>query len=952
MSTTPVPTSTKPNRLVEVPRRRRVLPLPVAPLLTAVIVAVGLTVLVPALPSHRLTVRVDMYASGGTSVALYLNDVSHPPQVQPLVPGVGKTYTFDGPDGDIRRIRVDVADHAGVRVRLFGISVNDGSRVITDFRRNDLVGWARYFVSEPTTDPDALDVTSTAPGANVDAFRTVVAPSKLGWPVGPLAEAVKNPQHRLRNGLVGITLGLCFLALATRRGRWALGVSAIAGGIGILAIDLILDHPSGLASASTAVGRATYLGSSLPTNLRAIRLLYLSTLIIAVGAALWFRRLRGHSESQKEALRNHEATRPTGLLTAAIWVGVVLVMLGTFFPDLRQAVRAATTGQQPAGWDSENLVSWNAFSARGLVPTRDFWYPYGNSDIFQRSVVGGTALFAVYQFVLALAYWWVFWVASRRRLVASSLAAIGLVFAQPIIGEFPRYGLSVAIALSYSCIDPDAEPRRRLLGRMIFGLLTGLGIFLEPILVAYAAVGVLAALALDAISGWRRGLRWWLLRLGGDLALPAVAFLAWVALTTSRGQLRGMLDLYSTLGATATFSAQPTILMAGVRSALDLSVLVVWVPAVLLAVGVFGRLSRRTDRLGYDLPSRLAILGAVAAPLLLKHALRPLPTQLLVFPLVATALLLLWASEGARFGRLVGALVGVAAAVVIGFHGPGKALDGIRDLPGRVSGNADLVISDRGDIRRADRLRFAPRSFASYPQELAVMADLRPRLDPHTKTNFYVLGDAPVLYVLLSQRPPWQINVYNTSLLKDQRRTVAWLKQHAPPFVIFDRGTLEFDNVPHAVRIPLVFEAVIENYSFDHSVGPFDILRRRAPGTSVPERYWASALSTSIDFGDLPDVSSYRRVRPCTRAGKKCGRFLVLRAPTKNWAGTVEVPLRFDQETLTARFNALGKRRLYAVPLARTWPWALSHRPAIAGAPTAGWQAQIVSGEQPRGVLY
>ena len=107
---------------------------------------------------------------------------------------------------------------------------------------------------------------------------------------------------------------------------------------------------------------------------------------------------------------------------------------------------------------------WTEFAARGLTPMRDFWYPYGNEVVFESGLVTGPALLGMFQLALLAAYWWIFWNSAGRRLLASSLALLALLAVQPVVGEFFRYGLGLAIALAYTCIDPNrpaaAPPRR------------------------------------------------------------------------------------------------------------------------------------------------------------------------------------------------------------------------------------------------------------------------------------------------------------------------------------------------------------------------------------------------------------------------------------------------------------------------------------------------------------
>lgn len=936
-------------------RRSRLPPLASASATGAVVVLV-VAYFLPQLPSSELSLRLDAYASAGSSISLFLNDQSEPPEVEPLQAGRRAVYEFAGPQGgDIERIRLDVGERDDAHIRFFSLDVlEDDGDLAAHFGPTELSGWAQFGVLGQIPDAEALHIVSEGPRATIDAFVPIDAESRLPWPLQPLVDEFENEQSRLRAGFLLLGLAAAALAYDARRGRWAAGLGAAAAVVLVVLLNVLLERSRGLEPASDALGRATYLGLSLPANIVAIRALFACGLLLAIAAAavwLWRGlgdRWDGFDAVDRRASEGRGLTLPGGLVAG----GVALAALGTLTPDLRGIVDGTISTQHPSGWDVENLTAWTSFSAQGLVPMRDFWYPYGNWDIFTASLLTGPVLYAAFQFLLLGAFWWIFWVVSGRRLVASSLATLGLLFAQPTVGEFPRYGLAVGVALAYTCIDPDGDSRRALVARGVFAGLAALALFLDPVLFLYAGAGIALLLVVDAIRGRKRGFGWWGRRLTADFAVPAAAVLLWIVFSALRGQLGGMVELYTSLSASAAYSALPTDLTRGIRSSLALDVLIVWVPAFLVAIGVFVRLARG-QFMRHGLASRLIVLGAVGEVLLHKHAVRLFPIQMLLVPVVAAILLLLWANARDPSSNLVGALTGLAFAVAVALPGPALARDGIEALPERVFDAFDLVLTDRDDVRRANAARFAPSRFAGYPQELALAGALAPQLARRSDRNLFVLGDAPVLYVLLDQRPPWNITVYDTSPLESQRRAIDWLEEYRPRFVVVDRLETTFDGVPHQVRIPLVYRYVVENYVLDRSVGTFDVLRLRLPAEPVGHKYWASALTTELDLGHVPNVSSYGELEPCgAGTANDCGKFLRLHAPSKDASGLVQTRVRFGIETVNVKFTADGDRNVYTLPLARTWPWALSQQPELVGQPTAGWRAELVAGVQPGDDLY
>jgi hypothetical protein len=913
-------------------------------------VALGVTELVPALPTQQLQIEVELDASSGSRISFQHHDSEGVPSIRLIQRGKRVIYRFRGPSGDLEHARVEIQDATGGNLNFYGIRVTDeGGRVLSDSTPYHLTFWSAQSVTRLGATPEVYSLRATASPASLEAPWLVSAPSSLPGFLEPTVRALKEPERRLQVALLSLGLGAILLSLPSRRRRPAAVVALIAAPAVVLVFDFVLSHPHGIAPASEALGRSTYLNLSMPTNVRAIWTMYAVGLLIAVaGAAIstWWRRRSGGPPPRAPEEAPPDRSRAVDVVAVAV---VAIAALGYFAPDLNSVLRFATTSPYPPGWDAENILAWNEFSGRGLVPMKDFWYPYGNFWLFHASMLKGAIALAMYQVVLFAGFWWVFWVAAGRRLLPASAAALGLLAAQPIIFEFARYGLGLLIALAYACIDPRTE-RIRQPPRVVFAALTTLALFLDPALVGYAAFGVAALLAVDLAREWRLGGRWWARRLGADFTLPAAGLILVAVGLAARGQLEGFVDLYTSIGVHAIYSAEPTVMMAGLDTALAVTTMVSWVPPVLFGVGLFIRLVSDRTSSGYMLGSGLVVTGAVAVPLLLKHSLRTIAPQLLLFLVVATILLLLWGSLRPSRWYVVGALSGLAAAALIGFSGPERVLDGIRALPGRAYDDARIVLTNREARDEARAQRFADARFAAFPEEMSVAAALRERPRPRDDTDVYVLGDAPVIYSLLRQRPPWHIVLYSASPLAEQRRVIAWIEEERPRYVVLDRVNTVFDLVPQAVRTPLIFQHVIEHYSFAYRLGSYDVLER-SDETDPNQQYWPTVLAGEVNLGSIPEVSSYERIEPCEDGQRDCALFLVARPPRPGWTGQVKVPMRFLRHTIFIRFTASGSEG-YTIPLARTWAWGLTHSPKLAAGATDGWRLGLVHGRQPRNVLY
>ena len=99
----------------------------------------------PALfPAGTTVIAVDMNASSGNRVEVFLNDLSKPPLGQPLVPGKRHLYTFAGVQDDITLFRFDPTDAAGAQVDLYAVEVRDSRGLLRRYDGSALADWSRY----------------------------------------------------------------------------------------------------------------------------------------------------------------------------------------------------------------------------------------------------------------------------------------------------------------------------------------------------------------------------------------------------------------------------------------------------------------------------------------------------------------------------------------------------------------------------------------------------------------------------------------------------------------------------------------------------------------------------------------------------------------------------------------------------------------------------------------
>jgi hypothetical protein len=302
-----------------------------------------------------------------------------------------------------------------------------------------------------------------------------------------------------------------------------------------------------------------------------------------------------------------------------------------------------------------------------------------------------------------------------------------------------------------------------------------------------------------------------------------------------------------------------------------------------------------------------------------KQLIRPMELQLMICPLLGALLYALFVPRpiSGSTAIAIGVATGLLAAIV-SVHGQGSALlSMVSDAPRRLAGSMRVTF-DPTLSAKANQQRFAPDRFARYPGERELVSELDQRA-PGPLTLF-ALTDAPVLYILTGQKPPWISDMYDGAPVHEQQRIVEWLTHTRPEFIVFEAGQLQFDNVPTAVRVPFVVAEVIETYVPDSRIGRFEVLRPRRQGESVPIDYWRGQLGAVLDLGHLPAVIEIED-RPACGLPAPCDEYIVAEMAAPVEPGKQTVTIHVATHSIEVRFDLEPGRSRYVVPLSRLWMW-------------------------------
>ena len=92
---------------------------------------------------------------------------------------------------------------------------------------------------------------------------------------------------------------------------------------------------------------------------------------------------------------------------------------------------------------------------------------------------------------------------------------------------------------------------------------------------------------------------------------------------------------------------------------------------------------------------------------------------------------------------------------------------------------------------------------------------------------FSYLSD-PIFYVLLNQKPPYYLSIFESSPLYAQQQNIAYIEKNNVQYVIYNEDITQLqDGVPSYARSPLLFKYVLTHFSPYKKIGSYIIFKRR-----------------------------------------------------------------------------------------------------------------------------
>lgn len=882
----------------------------------------------------EVTLEFDAEIDRGNYMELYFNERWPDYIVQDVLPGVRNSYVFHGLPSKLFALRLDPTNVAQARVRIYAIRIKRGARTLQEYLPPHISGWVNT----------QLDVTANSSPSVYEAISSDTDPIMRlpgPWHIASERRVIKHlekvfeSEQRRNTFDLAVVAGGALLMLFMSRPRRAFLVAYLPLGVLVMirCVGAVLKRLppilNGYLSSDVAVGWSNYTGYPKQFEFRALLVAVAMMIGGAWLAARWLRkRWPEEHEAQELAAPPRENTprrRYLEFATLGLLIFLVAMALAMRLPNYNAFIRWMNDAHHNFSYDDQNFFTWRYCTYAGWQPLRDFWYPYGDFMQLDGFWAWGAGRDFLHRLILHGVFTSCVYILCNRSAARTAVMVAGGILAShgySDVGAEQRYALALNLVLLMLVCRQLGWSR---LPALALGAFAGYCMIYEPHQILYASVALAAVWGGDFLwprQGQTRGaLLSTLYVAGGTFGLCAIVRVLLLAID---GRLAGQLEFIRQSGPMVVYGAIDAQLLTWFHAGSDQAVILFWGMLFLVGYGAFLRTYRREGE-WHQLGVICLALGLLTAVVLNKQVTRPhVAWQLLPYIELGLMFILMRVVAHVRLRER-----GVLLLVVIYLLGKVGALQ----IVPFAAENAQILIGNvpkylRG-VADGDALDRMYKSYFfdenRYPTEKPLIQRMKQLLaekksDGVKTAPLYVFGDEPFLYAPLHQKPAYYITFYNASPLRAQERMVQWLTTRRPDFVVWRPSRKAFDEVPHSVRVPLMFRTVIADYELLERVGDYHILVPRPAGKPIDLAYYREALGGTFDVGALPAHSRLAKLRSCdTSRDNDCAEVLHVHIATPRLGERATLRMSSGDQEFTLSLRHEEGIHDYYVPLSRIW---------------------------------
>ncbi|MDR1243030.1 MAG: hypothetical protein LBM00_09675 [Deltaproteobacteria bacterium] len=863
-----------------------------------------------------------LHQPGGKSLryaALFLSDYIR--IESPVLVGKKVSVEFPISVASVRHLRLDVIDEylseSGIDIELYAVTLKYGNKTLARFTPKDLSKWFLHDLVLVEVKDDHILVRTT--GSDPIMRQSFNPPLPVSW-----SEIVLSKVEQVPLGVV-FTVFVLIALLLSPSGRRGLALLAV----GCLATFLLVYVLHGLGArpfpVDKAVGYAAYHNKGQAAYLWFYLLAFTAPMLVAASAWFLRKRLNGaaaweiHPDRSRlsmglqEKIRALLESRPVEHL---LLVCMVLCILIVNLPPLTPYPEFSLPPFQ-AHWDYNNLLAWRAFLAEGMLPYRDFWYPYAGLSFFElpypwnsfaRSIIN-TALYLVLFFSLHELTQKRVW---KTVCVFAALIVLMLSDPSPI-----RYIVPIlCVICSYASIDNSKSSPQG--GHLLFTAAVALNLLLEPLNLFRVGLPIAALLVVEVCANPDRRTVTQLRALCRIFLPPLLVLAVLCGILQQQGLLANVFDFYAGLGGVSAYADWGPQVDRWFMLRAPYYGPAYWLAALTAGIGVWQRLYCQDKS---AIPVVAILIGGMMLIFGYKVMVRTDDPMISGMYLFSGAAAIIWIflikdNNSALKPVQYAALVCLIAAALP--HMRDKANDILFQIRGISQIYPWATMAAEQQRRLTESLYYNDDKFAAYPDQLAFAPVLRNFVEPGDL--LYILGDDPVLYILSHTKPAFHVNTYDASPLHEQQKIVSILEREKP-VLVWTGYSMTVDGLPLSVRDPVLLAGVVTRYAPEKRAGKYVICRPLQDGEKPALGFWSGELGNEIRLKAIPGRSNAHKLPAVSKTAAGAAEVLTLEAGDV-FAGAHEplaVSVSISGITYTVTADLIPGRSSYPIILDRLW---------------------------------
>jgi hypothetical protein len=863
---------------------------------------------------------IDMKVDKGYQLVLYFNNNYGRYFSQTLKLNERAIYSFDNLNEKIEQIRVDPTNVQDASIDIYKLQIFRNDSVILDLTPADMMKWAPFlFVSAPQVVDDHLHMLSTTNTPMAIASLNYNMPMFDKWLLTIGSNAVDlSVTLCLFLVVVLILMGyrsqlewlyffpLIFLPLFLKIERL----------ISIQLLDLLQDP----LKTGQSIGIASYIGQAKSVESKT----FICMIVVAgvSGAVLFF--LRNKLEKYfRDWWRPKEKTMPArDSYSPWFLAGALLLLVVCGLQPIKEIFDRLPLQNHAPDWDSQAVLLWQYVYNAGLIPLRDYWFPYGGAwnqispfpmDLLRLHIhdiiVFGMCIFSVYRLT------------GYKKLWTLILLAGLLCFAEVNLmkGLF-RYLICVDIVLLYLVF---AENLQKLLS-LVFGIFCGWALTYEPTQLFYASVPILFVFAKKAILEKRNFKHFFGSHVPAIICLLVIT-VGFILKLYLQEQWPGFLSFYKHIGTMSVSSASPDNLPAWAYVSLQPENIVMVATLFFILWGVYLQLLAGKNCDLSKASDFISVFGLLAFMIFLKHLVRPhMALQFVHVHWIGLILFLsVYSATWSKMQKQMGLII-FGCCLGWGYHSHAltTVFEKYSHQASSFLASLQTVFLDAETLKKQQNAFFAVDLFTKNSVEVKQVFDAVTSENLSArKDDLYVLGDDAFFYILFQKHPPPFVSVYDGGPLYAQQTNLNWLKSHNPSLVIWNSSVASFDGVPNLVRVPLLYEYVMQNFKLHEKIGKYVLLTPLPPGEKPDFVFWLQNLGKTLELGFVPIESNLKNFPPCT---EDCYELLQINAKPEALGSPIAVTFSLGDSAVEVKFNTRKNVTQYYLTLDRLWFWSLA----------------------------